>query len=150
MSRYLFQVKIHFSSTRCLDPSSPSVGKKSSFPAPTATATASQLPTPEDCQQFGKSQQGACWEAKRQKVSVEEEGEIRCWMPDMAEFMEKRIKVEGVGIKMVRDLTMDDFLRLVTKILSSQICSVAKVIQVTSILQSVLKQTTIPFSDKYV
>ena len=34
-------------------------------------------------------------------------------MPDPAQFVQKRIKVEGVGIKMVQDLTMDDFLRWV-------------------------------------
>ena len=114
MSKQSFQEETHFFLTRCLDPSSPSVGKKSSFPTPAAAATASQLSTQEDCLQFGKSQEGACWEAKRQKVSVEEEEESRCWMPDTAQFMQKRIKVEGVGIKMVRDLTMDDFLRLVS------------------------------------
>ena len=44
--------------------------------------------------------------------SREEEGN-GCWMPDPAQFVQKRIKVEGVGIKMVQDLTMDDFLRWV-------------------------------------
>ena len=99
-------------SNRCLEPSSPSVGKKSSFLSPAATAS---LLTQEGLQQFGKRQEGA-WEAKRQKreVSVEEQEEgSGCWMPDTSQFVEKRIKVEGVGMKMVQDLTMDDFLRLV-------------------------------------
>ena len=47
----------------------------------------------------------------------EEEGGNGCWMPDPVQFVQKRIKVEGVGIKMVQDLTMDDFLRLVTNLL---------------------------------
>ena len=102
-------------SNRCLEPSSPSVGKKSS-------SRPASILTQEDLQQFGKRQEGA-WEAKRQKrkVSVEQEEQEegnRCLMPDMSQFVEKRIKVEGVGIKMVQDLTMDDFIRLVRVILT--------------------------------
>ena len=108
-------------SNRCLEPPSPSVGKKSS----SRPATAASILTQEDLQQFGKRQEGA-WDAKRQKrkVSVEQEGQEeqeegnRCLMPDMSQFVEKRIKVEDVGIKMVQDLTMDDFIRLVRVILT--------------------------------
>ena len=33
------------------------------------------------------------------------------WLPDLVQFMQKWIKVEGVNIKRVRDLNLDDFLR---------------------------------------
>ena len=118
VSKCIFSFHFPMFSNRCLEPSSPSVGKKSSSrPAPAAS-----ILTQEDLQQFGKRQEGA-WEAKRQKrkVSVEQEEQEegnRCWMPDMSQFVEKRIKVEGVGIKMVQDLTMDDFIRLVRVILT--------------------------------
>ena len=31
----------------------------------------------------------------------------------MAQFMQRNIKVDGVGVKRLRDLTMEDFLRFV-------------------------------------
>ena len=97
---------------RCLESSSQSFGEKSSFPS-TPTTTGS-FATPEGRQQFGKRQD---WEEKRSRGEVSggwtEEGEIKCWLPDMTQFMQKKIKVEGVGIKRVRDLKMNDFLRLV-------------------------------------
>ena len=94
---------------RCLESSSQSFGEKSSFPS--TPTTAGSLATPEGRQQFGKRQD---WEEKRSREEVSgEEGEIKCWLPDMTQFMQKKIKVEGVGIKRVRDLKMNDFLRLV-------------------------------------
>ena len=96
---------------RCLESSSQSFGEKSSFPS---TPTTGSFPAPEGRQQFGKRQD---WEEKRSRGEVSggwtEEGEIKCWLPDMTQFMQKKIKVEGVGIKRVRDLKMNDFLRLV-------------------------------------
>ena len=106
LSSYSIFVQVQVFWTRCLEPSSPSVGRKFSFPSSAATAS------PLIRQEFGKRQEGA--QRQKGEVSVEgtEEGN-GCWMPDPAQFVQKRIKVEGVGIKMVQDLTMDDFLRWV-------------------------------------
>ena len=114
---------------RCLEPSSPSVGRKSSFSAASPIPLDRQEFLPLDRQEFeGEFEERLEEGAKRQRgeVSVETSGD-GCWMPDLAQFVQKRIKVEvfsenvlclclkveGVGIKMVQDLTMDDFLRLV-------------------------------------
>ena len=115
LSSYSIFVQVQVFWTRCLEPSSPSVGRKFSFPSSAATAS------PLIRQEFGKRQEGA--QRQKGEVSVEgtEEGN-GCWMPDPAQFVQKRIKVEGVGIKMVQDLTMDDFRRWIRLSLTSQIC----------------------------
>ena len=88
-----------------MEPSSPGFTEKSSsvaFPAASLQSRGDQAPRG----------QKRVFEDNRAGEEVEEKA-CGCWLPDMAQFMQRNIKVDGVGVKRLRDLTMEDFLRFV-------------------------------------
>ena len=89
---------------RCLEPSSPGFAEKSSFVAfPTTPLQSRGDQGPRGQKRVFEDRAG----------EEEQEEACGCWLPDMAQFMQKIIKVDGVGVKRLRDLTMEDFLRFV-------------------------------------
>ena len=100
--RFLYYVEIFV--FRCLEPSSPGFAEKSSSVA---------FPTTSLQSRGDKAPRGQKRVFEDRAGEKEKEEGCGCWLPDMAQFMQRNIKVDGVGVKRLRDLTMEDFLRFV-------------------------------------